>query len=335
MPGSNLRCLFFRLVLPIALHLSGCAPAATVTSFQPPYTQIQQARLRKITRFSGLVLDSISRKPIPSVLVNLGYYFEGFYYPYWYQAYTDKQGRFGFSIDDMGNLTPGYLTVNTLYFEGKTAAVDSCSKDRTILLHRNKYQLPGSSCWNQADTIHANPYSSPLVFALPGNQFAFYIENKTGRATDTLRTIGFYTGKQGFYKGEQARLRIYRAGSIGQPPGEDLLTENVMLWCISPNEAWYTIDMKEFNILVPSEGAFVALEMITGTDGFVGCSPSIEGYTPIGTMLRPPCAFAATRLWSYNNGSRTVEARWERVSASQNAWPVYENAIRLEVSRPK
>ena len=52
----------------------------------------------------------------------------------------------------------------------------------------------------------------------------------------------------------------------------------------------------------------------------------MEGYVPIGPVLRPPYAFADTRTWEYVNGKG-----WHRITPAQNCWPRYESAISAEV----
>ena len=78
--------------------------------------------------------------------------------------------------------------------------------------------------------------------------------------------------------------------------------------------------------MVSGSGFYLALEPIYGSDKFY-CTDSTVAYKHTGPMLRPPCSRADIRTWEYAIGKG-----WQRATAAENCWPLYESALSVEVA---
>jgi len=92
-----------------------------------------------------------------------------------------------------------------------------------------------------------------------GQQTAMFIENTKERQGE-ISNVRFYLSKKGNI-GAPFRIHIYRADSVDNIPGDDLLIEPLI---VKPKSeyGWYTVDVSQFHISIPSTGFFVAMEGI-------------------------------------------------------------------------
>jgi len=300
--SARLSLRFLGLVLLLVL-LAGCVALGS--------TQQRVNRAQKTVRVSGYVLDSVSHKPAHGVLVKSHY--SG------YQAHTDASGHFVLQLPRRRYKKRERLVVETALFTGSTPVPVDTAQSVTLLLTRTAYRFVSNGCLQRADSVHMSPFATPLL-GLPGSQMAFLIRDTTARQPRKLRALTLRVGKQGFPR-EPFRIRIYRYNGSGQPPGEDLLTENIG-WS-PPQEGVYSVDYLPYEVMLPAEGFFIAVEY--AFDLHFLPNP-IEPYVPTGLVLRPPCAFASTCTWVSVTGKE-----WHRATASENCWPRYESAISAEV----
>jgi hypothetical protein len=299
---TRLSLRSFRLLLLSSL-LSGCVASGLVPQ--------RGNRAEKTFRVSGYVLDSVGRKPAPGVLVksnNSGH-----------QAHTDASGHFVLQLPHKRTNTRERLVVETLLFAGSTPVPVDTTQSVTLLLTRTAYRFAPDGCLQPTDSVHMSPVATPLL-GIPGTQMAFLIRDTTVHQPRKLRAVTLRVGNNGFPR-EPFRVRIYRYNGSGQPPGEDLLTENIG-WSL-PQEGVYSVDYLPSEVMLPAEGYFIAVEY--ALDLRFTLNP-IEPYVPIGPVLRPPCAFANTCTWVYATGKE-----WHRATASENCWPLYESAVHIEV----
>ena len=285
---------------------------------------LAQAR-HKVEQVSGYVLDSVSRKPIPSVLVQCN----------WLQIRTDKTGHFAFISSPKCQLYTGdYVWVNTMYYNGSTVINSRRSHGNdslTVLIHRNKYRL-GTVC-QPSDSVFFRPYASPLLFDwVPGYQLAVLLKNPLMADGRQLRTIRLsdtrlpYGNSNGLIQYLPFRLRIYRADASTGEPADDLLTDNVVLWFPRAGNS-YTFDLKGYHIVLPAGNFIVALEALAVGDKYYPCPPILEAYRPTGPVLQAPCAFAESRTWQLDY----IPKHWQPIPPTENCWPLYESIVSIEV----
>ena len=76
---------------------------------------------------------------------------------------------------------------------------------------------------------------------------------------------------------------------------------------------------------ISGDSFFLGLEYTVGGDKFL-CFDPMDNYTPTGPVLRPPCARPDIRTWEY-----VIGKGWQRATAVENCWPLYESALSVEV----
>lgn len=268
------------------------------------------SKLEKTFRVSGYVLDAVSREPVPNIVVQGGYEL----------ARTETNGHFVFRFPIRYRKEAGRVWVQTMLYNGQADTPADTAQVVTLLLKRNAYRFKPQDCQQAADSVHLSPYASPLL-GIPGEQMAFLLRDSTARHPQKLRALTFRFGQEGFPR-ESFRVRLYRCDGPELPPGQDLLPENVILE--DYGEAVRTVNLSAYNIAIPPAGFFVALEAIVREFK----RRPVDEYLPTGPALRPPCAFASTRTWTYTYG---MGQGWHRVTPANNCWPLYERAFSAEI----
>jgi len=89
-----------------------------------------------------------------------------------------------------------------------------------------------------------------------GAQYAMLMKNE-GNEAGYLKKIFFFIGKEGY--DAPFRVRVYE--NLKNRPGKDLLGMSLELQGIK-KRSWNEFDFEQYNILVPKEGVFVAIEWI-------------------------------------------------------------------------
>ncbi len=308
--SSFLSCFRFGCGWLLAgLLVAGCAG-------RTPQSVSNSSRQIPAHSVSGYVFDAVSKQPLAGIpIASNGA-----------QTISAKNGFFQLKypaaeqrtyrpdvLDELAVELPGYA--------GRADIPADTTKLITLPLLRNPYRFPPDGNLRPADSVHFSPCTSPWE-RLPGSQRAFLIQDSSIHQPRKLRAITFRIGKNGFVR-EPCRIRLYRYNGPGQPPGEDLLTENYVV--SEAREETYTYDLSDYNVILPPSGFFLALEYVVGGDHFYTSSHMV-GYIPVGPLLRSPYAFADTRTWTY-----TIGKGWQRIPAAQTCWPRYESALSVEV----
>jgi hypothetical protein len=98
-----------------------------------------------------------------------------------------------------------------------------------------------------------------LFTAKKGN----FIENRK-KQIGWIKSVSYYIHPDG-HPSTPFRTRIYDRDK-NEKPGEDLLNENIV---VSAKESgWFTIEISDYNIPFPKEGAFVMMEWINSGEEF-------------------------------------------------------------------
>ena len=310
------------LVVALLPLLAACAAAVPTYVWKPfsnPPATVTEAE--KNFRIAGYVLDAGSCRPVPAIVVRDKYS--------WHGTLTDANGHFVLHLPNNLYKKNKQVVVETVFYEGSAASPADTAKPITLLLKRNAYRFEPYGCQHLADTARIPPHITLPILGLPGSQYAFLIQDSTARQPSKLKTLTFRFGPNGFPR-EPFRIRIYRYNGPQQHPGEDLLTENVTVQDIQ--EGLFSFDISSYNIqphaatnvFLPANGFFVSLEwMVTELRGI---TYPIETPVTTGPILRPPCARADIRTWEY-----VIGKGWQRATAVENCWPLYESALSVEV----
>lgn len=141
--------------------------------------------------------------------------------------------------------------------------------------------------------------SDGMLQGYPGTQYALWI--KSDGQPGVLKSVGFFVDALGF-PSEPFRVRIYKALPGGKGPGEDLLTEKMVVSAPRGGQ-WFNVDVSKYYISLPPEGVFVAMEWLVGGETFVA-STSAEEYTPYGQILAPTFEFKENLTWNLTVGKQ-------------------------------
>ncbi|MET4075591.1 carboxypeptidase-like regulatory domain-containing protein [Hymenobacter sp. UYCo722] len=232
-------------------------------------------------RISGRVVDAQTKEPIP--FASIGLREAG--------TLTNESGYFrmvesiGYKQDSLIFRTLGY---------GRRALLVEQGKAENISVELSRQQLPGfTSCPVVPSTADQN---APFIAGLPGTQFAFFIGNDKRKQNRKMRSVSFYIGENGLPM-ETFRIRIYTADGKTHLPAADLLNETVLLTA-SKGGQWYTSDLSRYNIAVPQEGYFVALDFRQSAEQIA--QPESDKYVPSGQIMRPAFDFKDSSMWVYS-----------------------------------
>jgi len=113
--------------------------------------------------------------------------------------------------------------------------------------------------------IKAKKPDGKQITSIYDNKIGNYIENKKKKA-GWIKSVSYYIFDLG-HPETPFRVRIYELDSVNKCPGKDLLTENVIAYASEPG--WFTIDLSEYNIVFPKNGAFIVMEWINNGDSFM------------------------------------------------------------------
>ena len=143
--------------------------------------------------------------------------------------------------------------------------------------------------------------SDGMLQGYPGTQYALWIKNEG--QPGVLKSVSFFIDALGF-PSEPFRVHIYKALPGGKGPGEELLTEKMVVSAPHGGQ-WFTIDVSKYYLSLPKDGVFVGMEWLVAGESFVASS-SKEEYTPYGQILSPTYEFREGLTWNY-----TIGKQWE------------------------
>lgn len=145
----------------------------------------------------------------------------------------------------------------------------------------------------------ATKKSDGMMQGYPGTQYAFWIKNDG--QPGVLKSVGYFVDALGF-PSEPFRVRIYKALPGGKGPGEELLTDKVVVSAPKGGQ-WFNVDLSKYYLTLPKEGVFVAMEWLVAGESFVA-TDSKEEYTPYGQILAPTYEFKDNLTWNYTIGKQ-------------------------------
>jgi hypothetical protein len=96
-----------------------------------------------------------------------------------------------------------------------------------------------------------------------GQQTALFIDNKKKISGKIIR-VNYYLAAKG-NTNAPFRVRVYQCDSLTGKPGEDMLPEILV---VKPNngKGWFHVNISKYNLQVPGNGFFVALEGVFPDD---------------------------------------------------------------------
>ena len=209
-------------------------------------------------RLHGIVLDSITKSPVPYSLIvtnngNLG-------------TITDGKGEFELNIPD--SLKSGYLYISCIGYDTTTVRLKASSDptQKTFLITRKSILLPAvniagntgskvcSDSWGAKSNHSFGGY--PCV---AGDEVAVFIANSK-QDSGIISTLKFFITDEGFPT-TRFRAKLYRVNPKNNAPGELMNDQDFILSAKKGNE-WAVIDISKYDIPIPKEGFFVSMEWL-------------------------------------------------------------------------
>ncbi len=97
-----------------------------------------------------------------------------------------------------------------------------------------------------------------------GQQTALFIDNARDTAGRVVK-VSYYLSKKGNMNAP-FRIRIYKKDTATNAPSDDLLKEIVVVKPETNDHGWFDINISRFNVTLPKEGFFVAMEGVYPDD---------------------------------------------------------------------
>ena len=181
---------------------------------------------------------------------------------------ADKYGKFNFEV------IPGDLKSDTLEFS---------------FLGYERMKIPMTDFVHSNGTVFLKEYPVSLqeIKVLP-KKYKVFVSGVTGKKPEHVQYANVFGANKGNFIGNDQkktgwikavhyflcpdghpetpfRIRIYEPGSNNKP-GRDLLNENVVVAASGPG--WLSVDISEYKVQFPAEGAFVMMEWINSGAAF-------------------------------------------------------------------
>lgn len=237
--------------------------------------------------------------------------------------YTDTSGLFRWSGTSEGLLisAPGYQPLRLEKYSPDSVLKVSLVEKPLVLEEMpaptaRRPQVVQKGAWRK----RPSGYFSSCQAEQP-REVALYIPNEKSEE-GVLRKISFYVSSKGQQRAP-VRVRIYK--NANGAPGEDLLDESVV---VTPGRPWYRwkdVIIGRYNVPVPKEGLFVALEWLHSADSTYE-SANGTGTRCFGQVLGTTNEFDTCRGWYRTNGGTWSQEPCQAGAAGQTTSPM----IRVE-----
>jgi hypothetical protein len=203
----------------------------------------------------GRVFEAESGKPLEFVgirMINTGFV-----------SLTDKNGQFSFLV--RRRELADTIEISCLGFEKRNFPASGFTEGSNHIVYLRPIDVEIKTVDVKASDFkitsignHGLFMSGSIYIDTHGQQTALLITNKKGRK-GTIGSVSYYLSKKGNVP-MPYRIRIYQIDEMTGKPGKDLLKEFVVAKPDGPG--WNKADVSVFNIEVPANGFFVAIEGI-------------------------------------------------------------------------
>jgi hypothetical protein len=187
---------------------------------------------------------------------------------------------------------------------------------------------------NLTNVVYLQPKATQLEEVLVGNTSKpaklGYFEGKKGRLLGLLKDTEEIVYIRNTYKKpvvlqsfsmkvkkaivtDVARLVIYKVQDTVKhtAPGETLLQEDIVFKIATGTEGVVTVDLSEYNILLPAEGAYIGVDIIECYDANGRYSRDIHHMNEFETIIKGDCFFLVNHKFP-QPGWVNTNVQWER-----------------------
>ena len=176
-------------------------------------------------------------------------------------AITDRNGNFSFQVK-RSELNDS-IEVSSLGYEKASYLASGFTEDANHVVYLKLNVVELQTVQIKASDFRIRSLGNHGIFSFgsiyidtQGQQTALFIENKREKK-GYIKSVSYYLSSKGNVQ-SPFRVRIYAKDSISGKPGKDLLNE--MLIAKPKDEGWFKMEVSQFNIEVPGDGFFVAIE---------------------------------------------------------------------------
>jgi hypothetical protein len=181
---------------------------------------------------------------------------------------TDKNGIFHLEIKPNDLITDS-LNFSFVGYETKKMSINDFLKTEKIIKLKEKpieigeiKIIPKKYSEIIIGIKDKKPWSKQYSNLFSGNK-GNYIKNKKEK-TGWIKSVSYYIHPDG-NPTTPFRVRIYDV-SKDKKPGKDILNHNLVV--SAKKSGWFTVDVSEYNIPFPENGAFVMMEWINSGDEY-------------------------------------------------------------------
>ena len=225
-----------------------------------------QAGAQETTMLTGQVIDAETREPVSYAAAEIISKHLG--------AAANAEGSLQFAISK--SMMDETVTFSALAYHSRQVAVKELLEKQPfkVELEKKSYTLPEF-------TIRANSkgkaqlgnfqedYLTSSTVTVAGMITAVFMDNSDG-CEGTIQSVSFAINRRDrftkSYPRTPFRVRIFAVDSLTGGPGEDLLSEELVVK--AKGAGWFMVDVSEYNIMAPKEGYFAAMEWVFSKDKY-------------------------------------------------------------------
>ncbi len=230
--------------------------------------------------------------------------------------FSDSLGRF-----KINNLKENEtLTFSCVGFQTQSILAKKTNSELTVSLLKLNFQLNEVLVNDKKSKTKMVTVGNPKISIAnelpnPGSQYVIYLSYDKERS-GVLKSVSYFMRRPpGGDVKAPFRVRIYALDTINNKPGEDLLKENLIVNA-SKNWSWFEVDLEKYNIIIPKNGFFVAMEILMRDSYAVGETKKLRSYS--NNIGYPGIGIVFTKkginswMFSYNENAKS--GRWREVN---------------------
>ncbi len=183
-------------------------------------------------------------------------------------AAANAEGLLQFEISE--SMMGETVTFSALAYYSRQLSVKELVEKQPfkVELERRTYSLPeftivGNSKGKVQLGNFIQDYHKTAMLTTAGMIAAVFMDNSDA-CDGTIKSISYYIVKRNrrvkSHSRTPFRVRVFAVDSLTGEPGEDLLTEELVVRANGPG--WFTVDVSKYNIKVPNRGYFAAMEWV-------------------------------------------------------------------------
>lgn len=184
---------------------------------------------------------------------------------------ADHEGFFEFTLTELE--LADSLTASCLGYERRTFSTDTLLSEPEINIALKEKPLLIEPVEIMAIKLHKKNKTignrslftkGSVYLDTHGQQIALYIDNNKN-VNGYIEKVSYYLSDKGNVEAP-FRVRVLGVDSLNQAPGKDLIPEILVVQPPDKTDGWFDVDLSEYQIRVPAEGFFVAMQGVFPND---------------------------------------------------------------------